>query len=279
MRRRHVLTLASAIPLLGMAAPIAAAPAADLWEYWSSHDPQSRETVDHASWSRFLSRYVMPSGDGINRVAYGTVRPADRAMLSAYLADLALVQVTGLSRGEQFAYWVNLYNALTVDVVLEHYPVDSIRDIDISPGLFANGPWGKALFEVEGAPVSLDDIEHRILRPVWRDPRIHYAVNCAAVGCPNLSPTAYTADTSERLLAEGATAYVNHDRGCRFENGKLHVSSIYRWFKEDFGGDDSGVIAHLKQHAKGERAQMLESKTRIAGHGYDWRLNDKTTMP
>lgn len=279
MRRRQFLTLASAVPLVGVGAPFAvAAPAADLWDYWSAHDPRSRQSVDHAGWDRFLSRYVMLCHDGINRVAYGTVRTADRAMLKAYLAALAMVRPTGLSRGEQFAYWVNLYNALTLDVVLDHYPVDSIRDIDISPGFFADGPWGKALFEVEGRPVNLDDIEHRILRPIWRDPRIHYAVNCAAIGCPNLSSAAYTADTREQLLAEGAAAFVNHDRGSRIENDRLHVSSIYRWFAEDFGGDDAGVIAHLKLHAKGWRVRMLESTTRIAGHAYDWQLNDKATV-
>lgn len=199
-------------------------------------------------------------------------------MLTAYLADLAMVQATGLSRDEQFVYWVNLYNALTLDVILDHYPVASIRDIDISPGFFADGPWGKTLFEVEGRAVSLDDIEHRILRPIWRDPRVHYAVNCAAIGCPNLLSTAYTAATREQLLAEGAAAFVNHDRGCRIENGQLRVSSIYRWFEEDFGGNDAGVIAHLKQHAKGGRVEMLESKSRISGHAYDWRLNDKATI-
>ncbi len=275
MRRRQILTLATTIPLVGLSARAAAAPAAVLWQYWSVHDPRSSKSVDHTRWRRFLSRYVMPSRDGINRVAYGTVRTNDRAMLRTYLADMAMVQATGLSRDEQFSYWVNLYNAMTLDVVLDHYPVDSIRNIDISPGFFADGPWGRALLDVEGMPVSLDDIEHRILRPIWRDPRIHYAVNCAALGCPNLSPIAYSPTTSEQLLAEGASAFVNHDRGCRIENGQLRVSSIYRWFEEDFGGDDAGVIDHLKEHAKGGRAAMLASKTKIAGHAYDWQLNDK----
>ena len=159
--------------------------------------------------------------------------------------------------------------------VLAHYPVDSIRDIDISPGLFANGPWGRTLIEIEGRPISLDDIEHRILRPIWRDPRIHYAVNCAALGCPNLAMTAYTATGKERLLMDSASAFVNHDRGSMIADGKLKVSSIYDWFDEDFGGSDAGVIAHLRQHAIGVRALGLETQTRIAGHAYDWRLNDK----
>ena len=184
------------------------------------------------------------------------------------------VAVSGLARDEQFSYWVNLYNALTIDVVLDHYPVDSIRDIDISPGLFADGPWGRALVEIEGRPVSLDDIEHRILRPIWRDPRIHYAVNCASIGCPNLATTAFIPGDAERLLDEGAAAFVNHDRGCRIDGDGVRVSSIYAWFEEDFGGDDAGVIGHLRQHARGARADALGALDRIYGHDYDWRLND-----
>lgn len=277
MHRRHFLTMAAAVPLVGAGAPAAiAAPSADLWDYWSAHDPQSQTTVDHALWQDFLTRYVMPSRDGIHRVAYGAVQQRDRDALRRYIGDMAMVRATMLPRAEQFAYWVNLYNALTVDVVLDHYPVESIRDIDISPGLFADGPWGKALLEIEGKAVSLDDIEHRILRPIWQDPRIHYAVNCASIGCPNLAVTAYTAANTERLLTEGAEAYVNHDRGHRIENGRLRVSSIYEWFDEDFGGNDAGVIAHLKQHAKGPRRQALDSKTRVAGHFYDWSLNDRS---
>lgn len=279
MNRRHFLTIAASVPLAGMVAPTAlAGPRADLWDHWSAHEPQSPKTVDHGRWDRFLARYVMTYGDGINRVAYGAVSQADRDGLKAYLNDLAMVKPTMLSRQEQFAYWVNLYNALTVEVVLDHYPVDSIRDIDISPGLFANGPWGKELIEVEGKQISLDDIEHRILRPVWNDPRIHYAVNCAALGCPNLTTTAFTAANTEALLDAGAYDYVNHDRGFRIENGRLRVSSIYEWFNEDFGGNDAGVIEHLKQYAKMPRRDALASKSKVAGHFYDWQLNDKAGL-
>ena len=159
-------------------------------------------------------------------------------------------------------------------VVLDHYPVDGIRDIDISPGLFADGPWDKKLVEIEGEAVSLNDIEHRILRPVWRDPRIHYAVNCAAIGCPNLQPTAYTAANTDALLDEAARAYVNHPRGARVEDGKLIVSSIYVWFQDDFGGDNAGVIHHLTRHADAGLRTQLSGVASIYTHHYDWLLND-----
>ena len=155
--------------------------------------------------------------------------------------------------------------------MLEHYPLDSIRDI--RAGLFSRGPWRLELIEVEGEKLTLDDIEHRILRPIWRDPRIHYAVNCASIGCPNLQPRAFTAANSGMLLEQAARDFVNHERGARVENGKLRVSSIYHWFDEDFGGNDSGVIAHLKQYADTELAAKLADIDHIDDHAYDWSLN------
>jgi uncharacterized protein DUF547 len=254
-------------------APVGAAPKSELWGVWAVHDPASDTVVDHSAWDRFLGQYVRPGSDGINRVAYDEVTAADRKALDGYIDGLAAMPVRSLSRTEQFPFWVNLYNALTVRVVLEHYPVASIRDIDISPGFFADGPWGKTLVTVEGEEVSLDDIEHRILRPIWRDPRIHYAVNCASVGCPNLHVRAMTADNAEAFMTDAAVAFINHPRGARIEDGGLHVSSIYDWFDTDFGGNDAGVIAHLREHAKGAFAAALPDITQIAGDSYDWRLN------
>ena len=98
------------------------------------------------------------------------------AALNAYVENLSRMPINDFNRAEQKAFWINLYNALTVKVVLAAYPVKSIRDIAISPGLFARGPWGKKLIEIDGETVSLNDIEHRILRPIWRDPRLHYAL-------------------------------------------------------------------------------------------------------
>ncbi|MFQ5773564.1 MAG: DUF547 domain-containing protein [Kiloniellaceae bacterium] len=272
---RLLLAAVVFVPLAGLVSIEAMfAPRAKLWERWLAHDPASRVTVDHAPWDRLLKTYVARGGDGVNRFAYRRVTPEDRAALDAYLAGLVATEVSALNRAEQRALWINLYNALTVRVVLDHYPVESIRDIDISPGLFAIGPWDKKLVEIEGEAVSLNDIEHRILRPIWRDPRIHYAVNCASIGCPDLPATAFTAANTEALLEAAARAYVNHARGARLENGKLIVSSIYVWFQEDFGATDAGVLAHLRRYAKAGLRTALERVTGIGGHAYDWRLND-----
>ncbi len=275
MRRRTVLALAGT-GLLAAASPrpAAAAPRPDLWERWTRHDAASTATVDHGAWDRFLAGHLRVEPGGVNPIAYGAVPAADRQALAAYLDALAATPPSRLNRAEQFAYWVNFYNALTVKVVLDHHPVASIRDIDISPGLFADGPWGKKLVTVEGEPVSLDDMEHRILRPIWRDPRIHYAVNCASIGCPNLRTVAFTAANADRLMEQGARDYVNHPRGTSLADGRLTVSKIYDWFKVDFGDTDAGVIAHLRRYAAPPLAAGLASATRIADTVYDWSLND-----
>jgi hypothetical protein len=183
-----------------------------------------------------------------------------------------------LNRDEQMAYWLNLYNALTVRVILDAYPVSSIRDIDISPGLFSDGPWGKALVEIEGRAISIDDIEHRILRPIWNDPRIHYAVNCAALGCPNLGTGAFSAATLDDDLDYLAWAFINNPRAVREQSGGLILSSLYQWYPDDFGGSDEGVLRHLGEYADDALAATLAATATIGGYQYDWVLNDEMHM-
>ncbi len=193
---------------------------------------------------------------------------------------MTAVPISAYKRDEQRAYWINLYNALTVKVVLDHYPVKTIRKISawFAIGLW-RGPWNRKLITVEGEGLSLNDIEHRILRPIWRDPRIHYAVNCASIGCPNLRKQAFTATNAETLLARGAREYLNHNRGAKIKDGRLIVSSIYVWFKEDFGDSDRGAIRHLQQYAESVLATALAHVKRIADDHYDWALNDNAPLP
>lgn len=252
------------------------APKSELWPRWQAHDTASTQTVDHGKWDMLLKAYVKPDASGLNRFDYQHVSTADREALRRYIDGLGKVPVSKLNRPEQFAYWINLYNALTIDVVLAHLPVKSIRDIDISPGFLASGPWDKKLIAVEGIEVSLNDIEHRILRPIWRDPRVHYGVNCASVGCPNLLTEAYTGATIDQMLDVAARAYVNTPRGAKIDENGLTVSSIYVWFKDDFGGNDQGVIDHLKRYAKPDLRAALEGRSTIDAHAYDWALNAGT---
>ena len=263
-----------AFVVLFMPAPSQGAPDSELWAYWEANDAASTVTVNHGPWDQFLIKYVFQRDDGINRLAYGNVLFYDRDALDKYIVSLAAVTVTKLNRDEQMAYWFNLYNALTVQVILDAYPVSTIRDIDISPGLFSDGPWGAALIEVEGRALSLDDIEHRILRPIWKDPRIHYAVSCAALGCPNIGTAAFQADKLEEYLDFSARAYINNPRAVRVESGALILSSLYKWYADDFGGGDEALLRHLTAYADPALAATLSATTTISGYEYDWGLND-----
>lgn len=269
-----VYTVFANITLLSSIAPAHAAPKVNLWQRWQQHDPVSSRTIDHALWDSFLRKHVVTSHhSGINRVRYKAVTIDDRKALKRYLDLMQTLAISRYNRHEQKAYWINLYNALTVHVILSHYPVESIRKINISPGWFSRGPWGAQLLTIEGERVSLDDIEHRILRPIWKDNRVHYALNCASLGCPNLLPLSYTGQNLELLLNRGAREYVNHPRGAAFRNGQLQVSSIYIWFQADFGGSRESVLTHLRQYASGRLAETLQSYRGDLEHDYDWRLN------
>lgn len=258
-----------------MARPARAAPDADLWERWLPYDAANAARIEHGEWDAFVQRYRVIGVDGVARMAYRAVTFGDRDRLQRYIDTLAALPIRQYRREAQLAYWLNLYNALTVRLVLDFYPVDSIRDIDISPGFFTSGPWGFPIVEVEDAEVTLDDIEHRILRPIWRDPLIHYGVNCAAIGCPNIPSTAFTAENAPLLLVEGAAIYVNDPRGAHIdEDGDFVVSELYDWYEEDFGDSEEAVLAHLAQYAGEHLRAMLTGRDEIDDYAYDWRLND-----
>ena len=245
-------------------------------------------SIDHSQWDILLQRYVRSGEDGVNRFDYASVAPADRDALGRYLDTLQASAVASLGRDAQMAFWINLYNAQTVKLVLDHYPVASIRQISAGRGpslaaifrfdtwasMILGGPWATPLLTVEGKRLSLNDVEHRILRPRWRDPRIHYAVNCASMSCPNLTPVAYTAENLETLLERAAREYVNHPRGVRLQDGGLHLSSLYRWYRSDFGDSDEALIAHLRAYAAPGLAAELARVQTIKWLDYDWSLND-----
>jgi hypothetical protein len=256
-----------------------AQPVPNLWSRWATHDEASRISVDHTPWTAFLARYAVATPDGVVRLPYGRVAADDRAMLDTYLGTLQTTIVSSLARAEQLAYWINFYNALTVKLVVDRYPVKSIRDVSLGGGLtsvFFRGPWDAKLARIEGEQVSLNDIEHRILRPIWRDPRIHYAVNCASIGCPPLRLVAFTRANASSLMDQAARDYVNGPHGVRRQDDRIWVSSIFRWFREDFGGTDASVMAHLVRFAAGDLAAALTRGVVIQGDFYDWSLNDAT---
>jgi len=226
--------------------------------------------VDHSSWDALLRKYVRPSPHGASGFAYGAVTADDRAALKDYIARLGAAKPSALPDDEQRAFWINLYNALTVDLVLDHYPVRSIRDV------VDGGPWATPLIVVEGRELSLDNIENAILRKLWRDARVHYAINCASGSCPSLMPRAFTGAALEDMLDKGARDYINHERGVRVADATAEVSQIFSWYARDFGGDQASLIAHLQQYASPELRERLSKVERITSYDYDWSLNDAT---
>ena len=226
--------------------------------------------AQHAQWTRLLARYVHATDDGVNRVDYGALKAnaADRAALDSYIAKFSGMDLSG-TNDAAFAAWANLYNAVTVRYIVEKYPIGSIKD-----GYFFGGPWKKIMVAVGGRNVSLDDIEHKILRPKFHDPRVHYAINCAAFSCPNLMARAWEPATLDADLDAAARAYVNNSRGVSVTGRGLVLSSIYDWFAADFGGSKQAVIDHLLKYADTGLAKRIRANPKIRSYEYDWSLND-----
>jgi hypothetical protein len=264
---RRVVVLGSLV----VAAMSVASPAEDAWAIWAQHSPQNAAVVDHTPWQGFLDEYLVVHPGGVNRMAYRRVTDTDRQRLGDYLDSLSQIDPRRYRKAEQLAYWINLYNALTVQVVLAHPAKDSI--LRMGRGLLSFGPWDDVLISVADHPVTLNDIEHRILRPIWRDHRVHYAVNCASVSCPNLAPRAYTAENTEALFASGESDYINHERGVRFDRqGRLLLSQIYAWYEQDFAADTAGLGRYLSAHHR-TAAEALAAYGASVEYHYDWALN------
>ena len=246
--------------------------------FWETSDEASLKQVDHGAWQDILTAYLRIHSSGINKFDYAALKASakDASKLAKYLSYLQEFDPRTYSRAEQKAYWINLYNALTVKVVVDAFPVDSIRDIcrNRAPGSECSGPWNEVRAKVAGRDLTLDNIENDILRPIWKDNLIHYGLSCASYGCPDLSATAFTAKNAEELLNAGARKYVNHSRGVDFmEDDFIIISSIYDWYAEDFGSNRRGVIRHLARYADEELAKRLENFNGAIDYEYDWRLN------
>lgn len=242
-----------------------AAPKSDLWAYWQQSNETNQATINHQTWQDILEQYVVVSGQN-HLFAYQAVTPIDKQRLDSYIEQLSQLNPKEYSQAVQYAYWVNLYNAVTVDLILDAYPVKSITKLG---GFFSFGPWDEEVVTIEGKALTLNDIEHRILRPIWNDPRTHYAVNCASLGCPNLQTQAFTAQNTDQLLEQAAKAFINSPKGVELNEKGLKLSSIYDWFASDFAVD-GGVINHIKRYSPNLNATLDNVQ-----YDYDWTLNQQ----
>lgn len=228
---------------------------------------ETSKTQINAPYNEFLSKYVSRH-DGINLVAYGDVSDEDEAMLEAYIDKLSNLDISNYDDDAIMAYWFNLYNAKTIDVILDNYPVKSIRKIGFT------GPWKKKVLTVNGKAMSLNNIEHDTIRANYDEPRIHFAFNCASIGCPNLKLTAWEKETLEADLTQAAKDFVNSSRGVDVTaSGKLIGSSLFKWYKDDFGASEAEVINYLSQFAEGDIKIALENARKFDKFDYDWNLN------
>ena len=246
--------------------------------FWDAGNEANAEEIDHSSWQRILNGYLQVKRGGINRFDYGALKAnsRDRAILKSYLDYLQGIDPRLYSKAEQKAYWINLYNSLTVRLVVDAYPVNSIREVceDRNPDSKCSGPWKEKHAKVAGRELTLDNIENNILRPVWKDSLIHYGLSCASYGCPNLLKEAFTAKNTKKLLSTTAREYVNHPRGASFMgDGLIIISSIYEWYSEDFGKNERDIIKHLQSYADKKLAKRLENFKGTIDYEYDWSLN------
>jgi hypothetical protein len=219
------------------------------------HEPLMQIKNQHKVFDDLLKAYVSPVGE----VDYAGFQK-DRSKLLEYLVDLSKIDIQNLSSNGALAYWINLYNAATLNLILEHYPVVSIVDID-------NGKtWDVKRVKVGERILSLNQIEHEILRPQFNDARIHFAVNCAAKSCPPLANQAFTQENVNALLDLRTRNFINNKEYNAITSQAARISKIFEWYRTDFGDD---LSKYLDRYAK----IALDSDAKISFNEYDWRLN------
>lgn len=241
----------------------------------------------HAAWTALLRRHVLLLREGqASQVRY-TAFQAERAALKAYLATLSAVPAStfqAFNKAQQMAFLINAYNAFTVELILTKYPaLKSIKDL----GSLFSSPWKPAWINLLGDTVSLDGIEHGMLRARGRydDPRIHFAVNCASVGCPMLREEAFTAARLDAQLDEQALRFLSDRTRNRYEPKRIRmeVSKIFDWYGEDFRIGHRGILsvqnylagfADVLADAPADRDRVRSTGLYIAFLDYDWALND-----
>jgi hypothetical protein len=214
------------------------------------------QSTDHAKWNVLLQKNV--SKNGI--VDYKGFQK-DSKQLQSYLALLSSnVPTKSWSRNAVLAYWINTYNAFTVKLILDNYPVKSIKDI--------KDPWGQKFFSLGDKKYSLEEVEHEILRKM-NEPRIHFAINCASFSCPNLLNEAYTEANLEKQLTTVAKSFINDKTKNTITANKVEISKIFDWFSGDFKKKGT-IIDFLNQYS----SVKISSKAKISYKEYNWTLNE-----
>ncbi len=268
INRRHCPSRAHAWPAFLVVAALATASAAPA----AAATNDAGFDQDHPLWTELLGKHVE---DG--RVSYGVLHSRDRRALTAYLGELEAVTPADYGRfseAQKIAFWLNAYNAYTVELILRHYPLESIREIGFLP---------LAAFRDSFIPIratgeetmSLNDIEHEVLRALFSEPRIHFALVCASESCPPLRAEAFRARDLNSQLDDQARLFINDPTKNRFDaaSGTLYLSKIFDWFAEDFVKHGGGGVPFVARYLAGGLGANRSPK--IEHLEYDWSLNGK----
>ncbi len=227
---------------------------------------------DHSLWGKTLDVFVKDQGK-TTIVDYRSLKE-NSFLFEEYLEDLSGVtqdEFNGWEKEEQLAFLINAYNAFTVKLIIDNYPLKSIKDLG---GLFSN-PWKKKFFTLFGEKTYLDHIEHDLIRKKFKEPRIHAAVNCASISCPKLSKRAYVAKNLEEQLEEAMKEFMQDENRNHLLKDKLYLSSIFKWYGRDFGEKEKEIKDFLWPYFNfKEEEKSLYNRARIKYLPYNWSLND-----
>ncbi|MGD2186724.1 MAG: DUF547 domain-containing protein [Desulfobacterales bacterium] len=227
--------------------------------------PTQAAPVNHKIWAELLNKYIKQGS-----VDYAGFK-SEETRLNQYLRVLENTDSKSLSQSEQFAFYTNAYNAWTIKLILSRYPgLKSIKDL----GSIFKSPWEKKFVRLDNKVITLDDIEHNILRPRFKDPRVHFAINCSATGCPPIRPEPYLGDSLEQQLDHSTRTFLNNSNNYRLDGNIFYVSRIFKWFSEDFSDD---VLGFYLKYAESDLKKALTEKKdtlQIKYLNYDWSLND-----
>lgn len=222
--------------------------------------------VDHRIYAELLNKYLM---DG--KVDYAGFK-SEEARLDQYLDLLGKVDPKSLPQAEQFAFYVNAYNAWTIKLILSRYPdLKSIKEL----GSLFKSPWQKEIVRLDGKVMTLDNVEHDILRPRFKDPRVHFAINCASISCPPLRNEPYRGDILDQQLDDATRSFLNHPTSYKFDDNAFYVSQIFKWFAEDFNNDPFGFYLKYANEELKKKLEANRNKLEIKYLDYDWGLNAK----
>lgn len=224
----------------------------------------------HSKWNDILQKYTTMDKKQV-LVDYKGIKK-DKSLLESYLKDLESLkkdEFKKFSKDQQLAYWINVYNAYTVKWIIKHYPVSSIKK---TVGFFARvkgGPWNVAFIPSFGKKISLDKVEHGIIRKQFKEPRIHFAVNCASIGCPSLYREAITHEKIDTQLEEAMKHFLTNTEKNRRDGNTYYLSKIFDWYGSDFGKNNKEIINYVQKYM----GQAKSPKTKVEFLNYDWDLN------